>query len=129
MEWPGRAGAREGARKPERCGHDEATCPFDAKDEHADERDDERHTGHAEACPDGARAGPAEPEDGQNADREGNAHEEHVTIDAQRRNGIGRFGHGQMVPAFERAAFSLAVGQTSDVVQTPFGFHVIQRYE
>jgi len=42
---------------------------------------------------------------------------------------LGKFGRGQMVPAFENAAFALPVGEISDVVQTPFGFHVIQRYE
>ncbi|MET0390286.1 MAG: peptidylprolyl isomerase [Polyangiales bacterium] len=42
---------------------------------------------------------------------------------------LGRFGRGQMVPAFEKAAFALKVGEISDVIKSPFGFHVIRRYE
>jgi peptidyl-prolyl cis-trans isomerase C len=40
---------------------------------------------------------------------------------------LGTFGKGQMVPEFEEAAFGMEVGATSDVVETDFGYHLIQR--
>ena len=40
---------------------------------------------------------------------------------------LGRFGRGMMVGAFETTAFGMEVGQTSGVVETPFGYHIIKR--
>jgi peptidyl-prolyl cis-trans isomerase C len=40
---------------------------------------------------------------------------------------LGSFGRGQMVPEFERTAYALPVGDTSDVVETAFGYHLIRR--
>jgi peptidyl-prolyl cis-trans isomerase D len=39
---------------------------------------------------------------------------------------LGWFSRGQMVPAFEEAAFALEEGGLSDVVRSDFGFHVIK---
>jgi parvulin-like peptidyl-prolyl isomerase len=39
---------------------------------------------------------------------------------------LGWFGSGMMVPEFEQAAFELEVGETSQPIQTDFGWHIIR---
>ncbi len=39
---------------------------------------------------------------------------------------LGCFSRGRMVPDFENAAFGLKAGELSDLVRSPYGFHVIR---
>lgn len=48
---------------------------------------------------------------------------------AERGGDLGSVGRGMFAPAFEAAAFALKPGETSVVVETDFGFHIIQRVE
>lgn len=40
---------------------------------------------------------------------------------------LGWFSRGMMVPAFDEAVFALKVGELSEVIESPFGFHVIYK--
>ena len=50
-------------------------------------------------------------------------------ISAPRGGDQGFFGKGHMVPAFEKAVFSLPLGKVSGPVRTHFGYHLIKVHE
>ncbi|MFU8779500.1 MAG: peptidylprolyl isomerase [Kiritimatiellia bacterium] len=54
---------------------------------------------------------------------------QHSQCPSGKQNGgsLGWFSRGMMVPEFEEAAFSMAVGEISEIIETQFGFHIIMK--
>lgn len=54
---------------------------------------------------------------------------EHSTEPAAAESGgdLGWFGRGVMVPEFENAVFDMETGTISDIVESPFGYHLIYK--
>lgn len=54
------------------------------------------------------------------------AKEKSVDATAARGGDVGYFRKGQVIPEFEDTCFNLKVGQTSGIVHTQFGYHIIK---
>ncbi len=48
---------------------------------------------------------------------------------AERGGDVGTVGRGLLAPEYEEAAFAVAPGELTPVVQTAYGFHVVERVE
>ena len=57
--------------------------------------------------------------------------EEHSDCPSGKRAGgdLGKFGRGQMAPEFEKAAFTQKPNEIGPVIETQFGFHIVQVLE
>ena len=58
---------------------------------------------------------------------EATARERSEDSSAERGGRLGAVGRGMFQPAYEEAAFALDVGEISAVVETEYGYHVIER--
>lgn len=96
-----------------------------------------QYQGSQRAAPDNERTKEVALERAQEALAKARAGEDFAELAAEYSDGPTRtrggdlrsFGRGRMHPAFEQAAFSLEVDGVSDIVETPFGYHVILRYQ
>ncbi len=52
------------------------------------------------------------------------ARELSLSPDADRGGDLGYFARGQMPPEFDEAVFTLPLGRLSDIVESPYGFHL-----